>query len=115
MRRLRMILWRWFARMGWRAVVMASEPRATPQPEGGAAPDAVEMPRPTAAPLVLALGLTLLAAGVALGLGFVVAGAAVVVAGLGLWVAQLLPGRGHVHEPRVAPDRRPRPVTATPG
>ena len=72
------------------------------------------MPRPTAAPLVLALGITLLAAGVALGTGFLVVGAVVVVAGLSIWIVQLLPGRGHVHESLVEP-ARPQPVTAVPG
>jgi hypothetical protein len=94
---------------------MASQPPATPPPDPPAAPDSVEMPRPTAAPLVLALGLTLLAAGVALGTGFLVAGAVVLVAGLGIWIAQLLPGRGHAHEPLAEPARRPRPVTGAPG
>ena len=65
------------------------------------------MPRPTAAPLVLALGITLLAAGVALGTGFLVVGAVVVVAGLSIWIVQLLPGRGHVHESLVEPARAP--------
>src|SRR5437016_1123581 len=67
---------------------MASETQAQPYPEGPAAPDSVEMPRPTAAPLVLALG---------------------------RWVGELLPGRGHVHEPLAEPPHRPRPVTAAPG
>ena len=93
---------------------MASDAQAWPQPEAPAAPDSVEMPRPTAAPLVLALGITLLAAGVALGTGFLVVGAVVVVAGLSLWIVQLLPGRGHVHESLVEP-ARPRPVTARAG
>ena len=84
---------------------MASDVQATSQPEGPAVPDSVEMPRPTAAPLVLALGLSLLAAGVALGLAFLVVGAVVVVAALSLWIVQLLPGRGHVHEPLAEPAR----------
>ena len=67
------------------------------------------MPRPTVAPLVLALGMALLAAGVASARRFLVVGAVVVVAGLGLWIVQLLPGRGHVHEPLVEPARRPSP------
>jgi hypothetical protein len=92
---------------------MANESHTTPQPEGQAVPNAVEMPRPTAAPLVLALGLTLLAAGVALGLAFLVAGAVLVVAALSTWIAQLLPGRGHIHEPLAGP--APRPVPGTPG
>src|SRR5262245_52321256 len=74
----------------------------------------VEVPRPTAAPLVLALGLTLVAASVALGTAFFVAGAAVFVAGLGIWVGQLLPGRGHVHEALAEPTRPPRPLTGQP-
>src|SRR5262245_49330993 len=93
---------------------MASESH---EPADGvpAAPDSVEMPRPTTAPLVLALGMTLLAAGVALGLGFLVVGAVVVIVGLGIWVGQLLPGRGHVHEALAEPALRPRPVAAVPG
>ena len=78
-------------------------------------PDFIESPRPTAAPLVLALGLTLLAAGVPFGLGFLVAGAVVVVGGVSLWIAQLLPGQGHVAEPLPEPARRGPPVAAVPG
>jgi hypothetical protein len=92
---------------------MVTEPQATPQPESSAAPDAVEMPRPTVAPLVLALGMALLAAGVPFGPGFLVVGAVVVVAGLGIWIAQLLPGQGHVHEPLA--EARPQSVPAAPG
>ena len=73
------------------------------------------MPRPTVAPLVLSLGLALLAAGVAFGLAFLVVGALILVTGLGIWVAELLPGRGHVHEPLVEPARRPKPVTGRAG
>jgi hypothetical protein len=94
---------------------VASETQATPQPEGPTASASVEVPRPTAAPLVLALGLTLLASGVALGTGFLVVGAVAAVAGLSIWIAQLLPGRGHVHEPLAEPARRARPITGAPG
>ena len=94
---------------------MASEPQATPPPAGPAAPDFVEMPRPTAAPLVLAVGMALLAAGVPLGPGFLVVGGVVLVAGLSLWIAQLLPGRGHVHEALAEPASRLPPVTGAPG
>jgi hypothetical protein len=88
---------------------MASDPH-TESP----AVESVEMPRPTAAPLVLALGLALLAAGVLFGLAFVIVGALVIVAGLTLWISQLLPGEGHVHESLAGP-AVPRPVTAVPG
>ena len=72
--------------------------------------NSVEMLRPTVAPLVLCVGLALLAAGTALGLAFLLVGALVLVTGLGIWVAALLPGRGHFHEPRVTPAQRPGPV-----
>ena len=85
---------------------MASEPQT---------PDSVEVHRPTAAPLVLALGLTLLAAGVAFGAAFFIVGGMVLVAGLRTWVVQLLPGRGYVQESLAEPPHRPRPVTAAPG
>jgi hypothetical protein len=73
------------------------------------------LPRPTAAPLVLALGLTLLAAGVTLGAMFLIAGAVLVVAALSSWIAELMPGRGHVHEPLVEPGRRARPIKGVHG
>src|SRR5262249_8980899 len=94
-----------------RGVRMANEPQTPPH----AAPDSVEVPRPTAAPVVLALGLTLLAAGVAFGLAFVGVGAVVLVAGVSIWIAQLLPGRGHLHESLIEPLQRPRPVTPAGG
>jgi hypothetical protein len=93
---------------------MASDAQTWPPPDTPAAADSVEMPRPTAAPVVLALGITLLAAGVTLGSGFLVVGAVVVVAGLSIWILQLLPGRGHVHESLV--ETAPlAPVMAVPG
>lgn len=93
---------------------MASDAKTWPQSEISAAPASVEMPRPTASPLVLSLGITLLAAGVVLGPGFLVVGAVVVVTGLGIWIVQLLPGRGHVHE-SLAETASLAPVMAVPG
>ncbi len=75
----------------------------------------VDMPKPTAAPLVLAVGIVLAAMGVATSLAFLFVGGVVFVAGLGMWIAQLLPGRGHCREPRVEPSLRPQPVTPAPG
>ena len=92
---------------------MTSDAQLRPQPESQVGRDSVEMPRPTASPLVLALGITLLAGGVALGTGFLVVGAVVVVAGLSIWIAQLLPGRGHVHE-FLADPASAQPVMAVP-
>jgi hypothetical protein len=73
------------------------------------------MPQATAWPFALGLGLTLLAAGVATSLAFTVIGALIFVVSLGGWIGQLLPGKGHVHEPLVEPEQRPRPVTPTVG
>jgi hypothetical protein len=75
----------------------------------------VEMPAAMAWPLVLGVGVVLLAAGVATSLAFSLVGAVLFAVGLGRWIGQLLPGRGHVHEPRVEPALRPRPVTGAVG
>ena len=91
---------------------MAGEPDAITEDEHAGT---VEVPRPTVAPMVLALGMAMLAAGIATSPAFVVVGAAVLIFGLGLWVSQLVPGRGEVREPMVEPSRRPRPVTARVG
>lgn len=77
--------------------------------------DAIELPAPTVAPLVLALSIALLAAGVAMSLAFLVVGALLFVVGLSMWVSQLIPGRGHVHEPRVAAALRPQAIAARRG
>ncbi|MBI1916635.1 MAG: hypothetical protein HYS12_18160 [Planctomycetes bacterium] len=95
---------------------MASEPHAVPEsPHGHDGHGAVEMPRPTIAPLVVSLGMALLATGVAFGLSFLIAGIVLLACGLALWSGQLLPGRGHIHEPIVEPEQRPKVVTAAPG
>lgn len=93
---------------------MSAEPQiATPDDKPGG--PSVEMPRPTVAPIVLSLGLALLGAGVIFGLSFLVAGAVVFVAGLGLWIASLLPGQGHMHEELAAPEERAQTIIGTPG
>ena len=73
-------------------------------------PETVEMPRATAWPIVLALGITLLGAGLVASVALSVVGAVLFVFGLGGWIGQLLPGRGHRHEAMVEPALRPRPV-----
>jgi hypothetical protein len=93
---------------------MVSEPQATNQPEG-TAPDAVEMPRPTVAPFMVAFGLTLMAAAVALGLAFLAVGAVVLVAGLGIWIANFMPGRGHMQELLSEATQRTQPAPGVPG
>jgi hypothetical protein len=91
---------------------MAGDPGAisTDEPTGS-----VELPRPTVAPMVLALGMALLAAGVATNVAFLLVGAVLLIFGLGLWISELIPGRGEVLEAMVAPSRRPLPVTARVG
>ena len=64
--------------------------------------ESVEMPRPTAAPIVLALGIALLAAGFALSLVFVAVGALVLFYGLGIWIREWLPGCGHFQEGKLS-------------
>src|SRR4051812_17339843 len=94
---------------------MSSEPDAVAEGREVGEPGLLEMPRPTIAPMVLALGMALIAAGVALSPGFLVVGGAIFVLGLGLWIGQLLPGRGHVVEPVVEPGRRARPIEGRAG
>lgn len=94
---------------------MSTEPQSIPEFEVPAEPEFLSMPSPTVAPLVLAVGLALLALGVVANPAFLVVGAIILVTGLGTWVAQLLPGRGHFHEHLAAPALRPRPVTPLSG
>src|SRR5580704_19421232 len=93
---------------------MSTEPHLI-SPDNRTPPDSVEMPKPTVAPMVLSLGLILLAAGVVFGAAFFVAGGVVFVGGLGLWIASLLPGRGHIHEALVDEGSRPRGVVGVTG
>ena len=74
--------------------------------EDPAEPESLEMPRATPWPIVLALGLALLGAGLATSLVLALVGALLFVFGLGGWIGQLLPGRGHVREPLVEPALR---------
>ncbi|HTU90914.1 MAG TPA: hypothetical protein VMF69_12625 [Gemmataceae bacterium] len=90
---------------------MTSETHETPQGER----QTVEMPRPNVWPMVLGLGIVLMAAGVALHLTFFAAGLAIFLAGLAGWIGQLLPGRGHHPEVLVEPERRAKPVAAVMG
>ena len=78
---------------------METEPIYSEAPREADGHDVVEMPRPTAAPLVLSVGLVVLAAGAVTSWAFVIVGAGLFLIGLFTWVAQLLPGRGHVLEP----------------
>jgi hypothetical protein len=86
-----------------------SEPHTTDDP------NTIDMPQPTAAPLVFALGIALTAIGAVANLAFLVVGGILFVVGLASWISHLLPGRGHWREPRVAPAERPKLVTVVPG
>jgi hypothetical protein len=77
--------------------------------------EAIEMPEPTAAPLILGMGIVLLGAGVALNLTLSIVGAVVFIAGLASWIGHLMPGRGHFHEERMPAEQRPEEVAVTPG
>ncbi len=75
---------------------------------------AIEMPRPTAWPLVLALGVTLLAAGVATNLALSAAGLVLALVAVGGWIGQLSPHVGTIAEPILPATHRPRPVQESP-
>jgi hypothetical protein len=77
--------------------------------------ESVEMPTSTAAPMIVALGVCLLAASVSFGPAMLIVGAVILFTGLGIWIAHLLPGRGHFHEAFVESARRAKPVVATIG
>jgi hypothetical protein len=94
---------------------MASHNDNPSDPHDPATAESVKLPQATDKPIILALGVTLLGAGLATNLALSVIGAMLFVVGLGGWIAQLLPGRGHLHEPRVEPALRPGPVAARPG
>src|SRR6266542_2789769 len=94
---------------------MATSPHPAARSDGPAGPNGVEMPRPTVAPLTVSLGAALMGIGVATSLAFLVVGGVVLATGLGMWVAELLPGQGHQREPLVEPAERPAPVQAAPG
>ena len=74
---------------------------------------AVEMPRPTAWPMVLAVGLSLAMAGIVTNLIMTVLGAMLIGVSLAGWIRQLLPGVGHEHVPWVPAKQRPRPVAVS--
>src|SRR2546430_2569891 len=84
---------------------MASEPHETTHGN-----DSVEMPEPTVPPLGLSVGMAMLAAGMIAGPAFLLVGVVVLLFGLGLWIRNLLPGKGHIHEALAEPAKRPQPI-----
>jgi hypothetical protein len=89
---------------------MTSSIDSSLDPQDAAGHESVEVPRATVWPIVLALGITLMGAGLASSMALSVVGAVLFVFGVGGWTGQLLPGRGHRHEPLVHPANRPRAV-----
>jgi len=79
---------------------------------GESAPDTVELPAPTAWPIALAFGITLLFAGLVTSEAISLLGAVVAIAGAAGWFRDVLPNEAHEsvpvarEEPRVATTRR---------
>jgi hypothetical protein len=88
---------------------------SSPDRHEAAAGASLEMPRSTAWPIVLALGISLLGAGLVTSVALLAVGGVLFVVGLGGWMEQLLSGRGERYEPLVESARRPRPVAERPG
>jgi hypothetical protein len=74
--------------------------------EGSRPGGSLEMPAPTVWPMLLALGLMLLAGGLLLEYAYSALGALVAVTALTGWIRQLLPGAGTIREPLEPPARR---------
>lgn len=77
--------------------------------------ESVEMPESTIWPLVLAVGVTLLGAGLATSWALVYVGAVLMLFGLVGWIGSLLPGRGHIHEELVGAELRPKTISGVTG
>jgi hypothetical protein len=82
--------------------------------EGGGGPPILEVPQSTASPIVLALGVSLLCAGLSISPVLSLVGAALFLFGLCGWISQLLPGQGEIEEPLDLPARG-RGIEARPG
>jgi hypothetical protein len=75
--------------------------------------ESVELPRSTASPFVLAVGLTMAVTGLVTNLAMSVLGVLLAAWALFAWIRQLLPGVGHEHVAWVPADQRPQPVVAS--
>ena len=89
---------------------MSDQHDAAPEPEHLSDQGTIEMPSATVAPMVLALGMILFAAGAPFGLAFTIVGGLVLFSGVAIWVSALLPGRGHMDEPLEPRSRSSRSV-----
>jgi hypothetical protein len=75
----------------------------------------VEMPQPTAWPMVLSVAILLLVTGIATNLALSVVGGVLFVVSLAGWIAHLMPGQGHMVEELVPQEQRAKPIQARPG
>ncbi len=96
--------------------MVIEEANVPPGAQPGGNEEAIEVPAPTVWPLVLALGCTLLVAGLVTNLILTLTGLVLLLAGMAGWVWQLLPGAGvgHVWEPLAPMERRCKPVCVAP-
>jgi hypothetical protein len=81
---------------------VTSDPISQTSDEALPAAGEVELPKSTIAPLVVMLGISLMAAGTMLGLSMIIVGAVLFVVALVIWMANLFPGRGHSAIPLTA-------------
>ncbi len=84
---------------------------AHPESEFAERGESVTLPTPTAAPLIVALGVTLLAAGCVTSWVLSGLGAVLLCGALVSWGAQLLPGRGEMELAWVPSELRVQPIT----
>src|SRR5947209_7881215 len=80
------------------------------EPSAANAVETVVLPAPTVWPMVLALGITLLGAGLLTHVALSVVGLVLFLLALRGWVEELLPGRGLIREPLLPPTARARPI-----
>jgi hypothetical protein len=91
---------------------MANDPETRTE----ATPEALEMPAPTGWPFVMAVGVTLIAAGVVTNYFLTFVGILAFLIAAGFWAWLVFKTGGGVEEVPLAPaDQRARPVTAMPG
>ncbi|QDU63870.1 hypothetical protein Pan216_47510 [Planctomycetes bacterium Pan216] len=81
-----------------------------PAPDDGHSIETVELPGPTAWPLVLSVGLIMVAFGILTNISFSFLGIIMALVGIVGWVTEILPGRGHIHEELRPEELRPKPV-----
>jgi hypothetical protein len=85
---------------------------AAPDARRGNAGEGIELPSPTAWPMIFALGLSLLFAGLVTDVAVSVVGIALFVCGAAGWWFEVLPHERHERVPPQSPAERPPPVQA---